>query len=104
MHASKGLEFNCVFIVGCENGIIPYSLFENQKSDIDEERRLLYVAMTRAKKHLFLTNAKRRFIMGKEYNLTRSPFLDKIEKELIKQNKSTYKKPKKKEDNQMNLF
>ena len=44
LHAAKGLEFQCVFIVGCEDGLLPYSLFETQKSDIEEERRLLYLA------------------------------------------------------------
>ena len=48
LHSAKGLEFKCVFIVGCENGLIPYSIFETQKADINEEKRLLYVGMTRA--------------------------------------------------------
>ncbi len=104
LHAAKGLEFQCVFIVGCEDGLLPYSLFESQKSDIEEERRLLYVGMTRAKKFLFLTNAKKRFLMGKEYKLKRSPFLDDIEKELLEFSKSDYKRKKKKDDPQLKLF
>jgi uncharacterized protein (TIGR00375 family) len=104
LHAAKGLEFKCVFIIGCEDGLLPYSLFENQKSDIEEERRLLYVGMTRAKKYLFLSHAKKRFILGREYHLKRSPFLNKIEKELIELTKSEYKKPVKKNDNQLSLF
>jgi superfamily I DNA/RNA helicase len=106
LHAAKGLEFQCVFIVGCENGLLPYSLFESQVSDYDEEKRLLYVGMTRAKKFLFLTHAKRRFIMGKEYRLERSSFLNRIEKELIEYSKSEYKKKEKKEkdDLQLELF
>lgn len=106
LHASKGLEFQCVFIVGCEDGLLPYSLFESQVSDFDEEKRLLYVGMTRAMKFLFLTYAKRRFIMGKEYRLERSFFLNRIEKELIEYSKSEYTKKEKKEkdDLQFELF
>ncbi len=108
LHAAKGLEFQCVFIVGCEDGLLPYSLFESQVSDYDEEKRLLYVGMTRSKKFLFLTHAKRRFIMGKEYRLERSSFLNRIEKKLIEYSKSEYKKKEKKEkekdDLQLELF
>ncbi len=104
IHSAKGLEFKCVFIVGCEDGLLPYSIFENQKSDPEEERRLLYVGMTRAKEFLFLTHAEKRYIMGKEYHLQRSPYLDNIEKELTELPKSKYKKPIKVKDNQLNLF
>ncbi|NQV18109.1 MAG: UvrD-helicase domain-containing protein [Armatimonadetes bacterium] len=104
LHAAKGLEFQCVFIVGCEDGLLPYSLFETQKSDLEEEKRLLYVGMTRAKKYLYLTHAKKRFIMGKEYKQVRSPFLNRIEKELIEFSKSEYKKKKEKDDLQIRLF
>ena len=104
LHAAKGLEFECVFIAGCENGLIPYSLFENQISDIDEERRLLYVGMTRAKKYLYLTHARRRFILGKNYELEQSSFLEKIENELIEISKNEYKKKIKKDDAQLDLF
>ena len=104
LHAAKGLEFQCVFIVGCEDGLLPYSLFESQKSDVEEERRLLYVGMTRAKKFLFLTNANKRFLIGKEYKLKRSPFLDRIENELIEFSKTEYKKKEKKDDLQIRLF
>jgi superfamily I DNA/RNA helicase len=104
LHSVKGLEFNCVFVVGCEDGLLPYSLFEDKKSDIDEERRLLYVGMTRAKKYLYLTHAGKRFLMGKEYQLPRSHFLDKIEKELIEAKKQEYKRKEKKRDDQLELF
>ncbi len=104
LHAVKGLEFKCVFIVGCENGLLPYSLFENQKSDFDEERRLLYVGMTRAEKFLFLSHAKKRFILGREYCLDRSPYLSSIEKELIELSKIEYRKKEKKEDRQLSLL
>ena len=104
LHSVKGLEFNCVFVVGCEDGLLPYSLFEDKKSDIDEERRLLYVGMTRAKKYLYLTYAGKRFLMGKEYHLPRSHFLDKIENELIEAQKQEYKRKDKKRDDQLELF
>ena len=100
----QGLEFKCVFIVGCEDGIIPYSLFENMKADADEERRLLYVGMTRAKKYLFLTHADKRMLYGRELNLSKSPFLDKIEKDLAEFEKAENKKKDKKDYNQLDLF
>ncbi|MCD4746985.1 MAG: hypothetical protein K8R58_11875, partial [Bacteroidales bacterium] len=80
------------------------SLFYDKKSDIDEECRLLYVGMTRAKKHLLLTHAGKRFLMGKEYQLPRSHFLNKIEKELIEAQKQEYKRKVKKDDGQLGLF
>lgn len=104
LHAAKGLEFQCVFIVGCEDGLLPYSLYENQPSDINEERRLLYVGMTRAKNFLFLSHAEKRFLYGSEYQLNRSPFLDKIEEELIEKQRQEYKRKAKKVDNQLKLI
>ncbi|MDD5508406.1 MAG: UvrD-helicase domain-containing protein, partial [Bacteroidales bacterium] len=83
LHASKGLEFRCVFIVGCEDGLLPFSLFEGMQSDPEEEKRLLYVGMTRAMKHLYLNHASQRSLMGKVYHLRRSSFLDQIEKDLM---------------------
>jgi superfamily I DNA/RNA helicase len=104
LHAAKGLEFKCVFIVGCEDGLLPYSLFEQRQADVEEERRLLYVGMTRAKKYLFLSHAQKRWLGGREYHLKRSPFLDNIEKELIE---ALRQEPKKKDVNvpvQRSLF
>jgi superfamily I DNA/RNA helicase len=83
LHAAKGLEFACVFIVGCEEGLLPYSLYQNRQGDPEEERRLLYVGMTRAKKFLFLSHADRRLLQGREFQLKRSSLLDPIEKGLI---------------------
>jgi superfamily I DNA/RNA helicase len=104
LHASKGLEFNCVFIVGCEDGLIPYSLYDKSEIDIDEERRLLYVGMTRAKKVLYLSHSNKRFIFGREFHLPRSPFLDDIEKELVKISETQYKKKGSNEGIQLKLF
>ncbi len=104
LHASKGLEFNCVFITGCEENLMPYSLFENKHADPEEERRLLYVGMTRAKNYLFLTNARRRFLMGRDYSPRRSYFLDQIENELV-ETEVAYIKPKGNKDReQLELF
>ena len=104
LHASKGLEFNSVFIAGCEENLIPYSLFEKQHSDPEEERRLLYVGMTRAKNYLFLTHAQRRFLMGMEYSQKRSHFLDEIEKELVETEIPQMKIREKKDQEQLKLF
>ncbi len=101
LHAAKGLEFPCVFITGCEEGILPYSLFPGHKSDLKEERRLLYVGMTRAEKYLYLTYAKKRYIQGKHMESRRSCFLDAIEEELIKKTSS---RPFQKKASQMKLF
>jgi len=104
LHASKGLEFACVFIIGCEDGLLPYSLFADRLSDPDEERRLLYVGMTRARQYLYLSWAKSRVLYGKKRQLPKSPFLDIIEQELVEQSRSSYQKRRKKKDGQMMLF
>ncbi|MCK4851712.1 MAG: UvrD-helicase domain-containing protein, partial [Candidatus Omnitrophica bacterium] len=104
LHAAKGLEFKCTFIVGCENGLLPYSLFKTRQSDPEEEKRLFYVGMTRAKEFLFLSRAEKRSLFGREYCLKRSPYLDSIEKELIESSKAGRGKTGKKEDIQMTLF
>ncbi len=101
LHAAKGLEFPCVFITGCEEGILPYSLFPGYKSDLEEERRLLYVGMTRAEKYLYMTYVKKRFILGKHMESRRSRFLDAIEEKLIKKTSS---RPFQKKTSQMKLF
>jgi ATP-dependent DNA helicase UvrD/PcrA len=104
LHASKGLEFSCVFITGCEENLIPCSLFEKSPSDPEEERRLLYVGMTRARNYLFLTSARCRFLMGREYIQSRSHFLDEIEKELIETVVQQAKIKEKKDRDQLELF
>lgn len=103
IHASKGLEFKCVFIAGCEEGLIPYKLFSNSKTDLEEEKRLFYVGMTRAEKLLYLSYASKRFLKGKECSYTRSTFIDKIEKELLETAQQDNKR-KKAFHNQLSLF
>jgi len=103
VHAAKGLEFSHVFIIGCEDGILPYTLFSNNASDIEEERRLLYVGMTRAKRTLFLSHAKKRNLFGTSFHLPISPFLDNITEELLKRGR-VEKGKKKVRNKQLSLF
>ncbi|MFH1940624.1 MAG: UvrD-helicase domain-containing protein [bacterium] len=104
LHAAKGLEFECVFITGCEDGLLPYRLFESQECDPEEERRLLYVGMTRAKKILFLSHADKRFLMGREHSFSKSPFLHNIEEELVEESAAEYRRKPKKTTDQLGLF
>ncbi len=104
MHAAKGLEFEAVFVTGLEQGLLPYNLYPGRTSDEAEEQRLLYVAMTRAKKYLFLSSAKQRFLQGRQWNLERSVFLDRIEQELIENSVRSTKHKSKKNDGQLSLF
>jgi len=103
MHAAKGLEFPYVFIVGCEEGILPYTLFSGEDFDREEERRLLYVGMTRAKKMLFLSHAKKRNLYGRSFALPVSAFLDAIREELVRREKTEGVKRAVK-DRQLKLF
>lgn len=103
LHASKGLEFECVFISGCEDGVIPFNLYKKE-IDIDEEKRLLYVGMTRAKKILYLSYARNRMFRNRKLQLPKSPFLSSIEKELIRQLVSKRPENKDKSDDQLSLF
>ena len=103
IHAAKGLEFSHVFIIGCEDGILPYTLFSKDTSDIEEERRLLYVGMTRAKRALFLSHAKKRNLFGNSLHLPISPFLNNIKEELIKRGRAE-KGKKKVRNKQLSLF
>jgi superfamily I DNA/RNA helicase len=105
MHAAKGLEFPVVFIAGCEKGYIPFERGEDKETDINEERRLFYVAMTRAKERLYLTRAKKRRIFGKAVLRDLSPFVEDIEKRLRTHETPVPKKKKKKNRHvQLELF
>ena len=103
LHASKGLEFRCVFIVGLEDGILPfYRCIE--PNQIEEERRLLYVGMTRAKERLFLSHSAKRKWLGKVRNLPVSPFLAKIQQDLLNFTKFDKKYQPKDLSEQLSLF
>jgi DNA helicase-2/ATP-dependent DNA helicase PcrA len=84
MHAAKGLEFPVVFIAGCEQGFIPFEPPGREQADMAEERRLFYVAMTRAMERLYLTRAERRRIYGQTESRVLSPFVADIENQLKK--------------------
>ena len=83
VHAAKGLEFPTVFVVGLEENIFPSPLSAASLRDLEEERRLLYVAITRAEKHCILTNAKNRWRYGKMEFDNPSRFIDEIDGKLI---------------------
>ena len=76
LHQAKGLEFPVVFITGVEEGILPHGRSVDDENSLEEERRLFYVGVTRAKNKLYITYAKRRFIFGRRNESTKSRFLD----------------------------
>ena len=86
LHSAKGLEFRVVFMVGMEEGIMPHANSFEEENGIEEERRLCYVGITRAKERLYLTNAKRRMLYGKEINYPASRFINEINKDYIESN------------------
>ncbi len=83
MHSAKGLEFDNVFLVGMEEGLFPSKRSIEEDSQTEEERRLCYVAITRAKKHLFITNTKKRTLYGSTTYSTPSRFIDEIPDSLL---------------------
>ena len=90
-HAVKGLEFDYVFIIGMEEGIFPHynSIMEGTNDAIEEERRLCYVAITRAKKDLWIINCKKRLLYGQTQCNAPSRFIAEIDQKYIEQNKQT---------------
>jgi DNA helicase-2/ATP-dependent DNA helicase PcrA len=106
MHASKGLEFPVVFIAGCEETLIPYRKPDSEENDIREERRLFYVAMTRAMERLYLTHAKKRRIHGRQFERNPSQFIEDIETQLKIDESPRLKKKKsdKQQPVQLKLF
>lgn len=83
LHSAKGLEFPDVFLVGMEEGIFPHSRTLMDENEIEEERRLCYVGITRAEKHLFLSNARTRTIYGRTQYYTPSRFLQEVPRNLV---------------------
>lgn len=84
LHASKGLEFPVVFITGLEEGLFPLSMASQERKDLEEERRLFYVGVTRAEEHLYLSYARSRFRYGDQQASTRSRFLDELDTDVIR--------------------
>jgi DNA helicase-2/ATP-dependent DNA helicase PcrA len=83
VHAAKGLEFHTVFVTGLEEGLFPHENSMNAPDGVEEERRLMYVAITRARRKLYLTHAQTRMLHGQtRYNIV-SRFLDEIPRELV---------------------
>ena len=83
VHSAKGLEFNNVFIAGMEEGIFPHTNSFNELSGIEEERRLCYVAVTRAKEKLYIINARKRMLFGQENYNPPSRFINEISEEYL---------------------
>lgn len=104
MHTAKGLEFPIVFLVGCESGYLPFQRSDLKTTDMEEERRLFYVSMTRAKNRLYLTFAKKRKIYGETKMRAISPFVEEIEDRLKLHEKSISGKKKKEGPKQLKLF
>lgn len=86
IHSAKGLEFPNVFIVGLEEGIFPHNRSLMDRSELEEERRLMYVAMTRAKENLYLLHSRRRMHYGETKSNAPSQFLADIQEELVESN------------------
>lgn len=103
MHAAKGLEFDLVFVTGLEEGLFPHSMGLESKEELEEERRLFYVAITRAKKLLYLTNARSRLLFGQIRSNIESRFIKEINEEdvdrLFEETKSTKEIKINKKDN-----
>ena len=83
LHSSKGLEFKNVFIVGLEEDLFPSALSYNSRDDLEEERRLFYVGITRAKKNLYISYANSRYRWGKLISCEESRFIDEINNDFI---------------------
>ncbi len=88
MHSAKGLEFPVVVIAGLEEGLFPHSRARESEEELEEERRLCYVGITRARKELYLTSAMRRRVFGEYKDTEPSRFLDEIPPQLIKHEES----------------
>ena len=75
LHQAKGLEFDYVWVIGLEEGLLPHSRSVDDLFQLEEERRLFYVGITRARRKLYITHARRRFIFGRREETMKSRFL-----------------------------
>jgi len=105
LHAAKGLEFPVVFMVGCEEGLLPYQR-SGEETDVNEERRLFYVGMTRAQHKLVLLHARSRVLFGQRLEQPASRFVNDIEQTLkaMRQMAAPQRKPEKLANRQLSLF
>src|SRR5690606_30832681 len=83
LHAAKGLEFPIVFLPGLEDGLLPHFNTQGRPEDVEEERRLFYVGMTRARERLLLATCRRRRIAGRYQDQMASPFLAEVPERLL---------------------
>lgn len=105
LHAAKGLEFSVVFIVGCEQGLLPLRWGRSTEAELAEERRLFYVGVTRAKTRLYLCHARQRLWQGRVQTMTPSPYLADIEERLIETRRTQlHDSPARKREMQLKLF
>lgn len=104
LHAAKGLEFPIVFMIGMEEGLFPHSRSLMDKGELEEERRLCYVGMTRAKKKLFLSYARRRLFFGQRSSNTVSRFIHELPERVISHNFDSVKIGEKREDTSTDFF
>jgi uncharacterized protein (TIGR00375 family) len=101
LHAAKGLEFPVVFLVGCEDGLLPLR-FPGVEADVAEERRLFFVGLTRAQDRLYVSHVRRRFRFGSEREMSPSPFLSSIDPGLLERRGDD--SPRKPRDRQLRLL
>ncbi len=94
IHSAKGLEFDAVFLIGMEEGLFPHANALLDEDGLEEERRLMYVGITRARKILVLTNAKRRMLYGKDTSNPPSRFIEEIDNELMEVSNNSIKEEK----------
>ena len=88
IHSAKGLEFPYVFLIGMEEGVFPSEMSKNSEADLEEERRLAYVGITRAKKELYISNSVTRMLYGRTQRNEPSRFLREIEPEYLEETRS----------------
>jgi DNA helicase II / ATP-dependent DNA helicase PcrA len=93
MHSAKGLEFPIVVLAGLEEGLFPHSRSSDDETELEEERRLCYVGITRAQRRLVLTSAARRRVFGEYQSTKPSRFIDEIPHELVEEVPSTFVSP-----------
>jgi DNA helicase-2/ATP-dependent DNA helicase PcrA len=84
LHAAKGTEFPVVFVAGLEEGLFPLEQATQEKAELEEERRLFYVGVTRAEERLYLSWARSRYRYGEQQNNTRSRFLEEVDSDVVR--------------------